>query len=127
MLKNTGLKIDDLQSELPIIQGGMGIGISGANLASAVAEEGAIGVISSVGLCALNTDPSMDNKTASKEIFKKEIRLAKSKTKGILGVNIMVAISDFDELVNIAVNEKADLIIVGGGLPLKNQIGRAHV
>lgn len=122
MIKHNGLKIDDLQSELPIIQGGMGIGISGANLASAVAEEGAIGVISSVGLCALNTDSSMDNKTASKEIFRKEIRLAKSKTKGILGVNIMVAISDFDELVNIAVNEKADLIIVGGGLPLKNPV-----
>ncbi|MDD5022103.1 MAG: nitronate monooxygenase family protein [Endomicrobiaceae bacterium] len=122
MIKNNGLKIDDLHSELPIIQGGMGIGISGANLAAAVAEEGAIGVISSVGLCALNTDPNMDNKTASKEIFKKEIRRAKSMTKGILGVNIMVAISDFDELVNIAVNEKVDLIIIGGGLPLKNPV-----
>lgn len=81
MLKNTGLKIDDLQSELPIIQGGMGIGISGANLASAVAEEGAIGVISSVGLCALNTDPSMDNKTASKEIFKKKYVLQNQRQK----------------------------------------------
>jgi len=122
MIKNNGLKIDDLQSELPIIQGGMGIGISGANLAAAVAAEGAIGVISSVGLCALNTNQAINNKTAGQEILKKEIRRAKEMTKGIIGVNIMVAISDFDELVNIAVNEKADLIIVGGGLPLKNPV-----
>jgi len=122
MIKNNGLKIDDLQSELPIIQGGMGIGISESNLASAVAEEGAIGVISSVGLCALNTDPGIDNKTASKEMLKEEIRRAKTITKGILGVNIMVAVSNFDELVNISVDEKADLIIIGGGLPLKNPV-----
>ncbi len=122
MIKNNGLKIDNLQSKLPIIQGGMGIGISGSNLAAAVAEEGAIGVISSVGLCALNSDPGMDNKTASKEMLKKEIRRAKSMTKGILGVNIMVAVSDFDDLVNIAVNEQADLIIIGGGLPLRNPV-----
>jgi nitronate monooxygenase len=122
MIKNNGLKIDDLTSELPIIQGGMGIGISGANLAAAVAQEGAIGVISSVGLCALNTDPSMDYRTASQEMFKKEIRRAKEMTKGILGVNIMAAVTDFDDLVNIAVNEKVDLIIIGGGLPLKNPI-----
>jgi len=122
MIKNNGLKIDDLQSELPIIQGGMGIGISESNLASAVAEEGAIGIISSVGLCALNTDPGIDNKTASKEMLKEEIRRAKTITKGILGVNIMVAVSNFDELVNISVDEKADLIIIGGGLPLKNPV-----
>lgn len=122
MFKNNGLKIDDLCSDLPIIQGGMGIGISGANLASAVAQEGAIGVISSVGLGLFCKDKSIDYRTANQEMLKKEIRSAKSMTKGILGVNIMVAVSDFADLVNIAVNEQADLVIIGGGLPLKNPV-----
>ncbi|MFA7074674.1 MAG: nitronate monooxygenase, partial [Endomicrobiaceae bacterium] len=120
MIGNKGLKIDDLESAVPIIQGGMGIGISGAHLAAAVAQEGAVGVISSVGLGLFCKDNSMDYKTANQEMLKKEIRRAKEMTKGVLGVNIMAVVSDFEDLVKIAVSEKVDLIIVGGGLPLKN-------
>ncbi|MDD2524032.1 MAG: nitronate monooxygenase family protein [Endomicrobiia bacterium] len=122
MIENNGLKIDDLKASIPIIQGGMGIGISGANLAAAVAQEGAIGVISSVGLGLFCKDSSVGYRTANQEMLKKEIRRAKEMTKGILGVNIMAVVSDFEDLVKIAVNEKVDLIIVGGGLPLKNPL-----
>lgn len=122
IIKNNCLKIDDLQVSVPIIQGGMGIGISGANLAAAVAEEGAVGVISSVGLGLFCKDSAFDYRTANKEMLKREIRRAKEMTKGILGVNIMAVVSDFEDLVKVAVNEKIDLVIVGGGLPLKNPL-----
>jgi nitronate monooxygenase len=56
---------------------------------------------------------------ANKELLKREIRRAKRKTKGIIGLNIMVAITDFDEIVKVAVDEKVDIIFMGAGLPLK--------
>jgi nitronate monooxygenase len=105
--------------EKPIIQGGMGVGISLSGLASAVAEEGGIGVISSVALGLLHKDSGMKYKDANLYFLRDEIRKAKAKTNGVIGVNIMVALTDYDELVRVSIEEEADVIIMGAGLPLK--------
>ncbi len=112
------LKIGDLVSRIPIIQGGMGVGISLSGLASAVANEGGIGVIA----CAMPGIHEPDIKSnaieANQRVLRNEIRKAKELTKGVLGVNIMVAMTDFSELVKTALREKIDVIFSGAGLPL---------
>jgi nitronate monooxygenase len=113
------LHIGDLIVNKPIIQGGMGVGISLSGLASAVANEGGIGVISSVGLGLINPKLKAGYRENNKIALVEEIRKARSKTKGIIGLNIMVAVSDFDDLVKIAIEEKIDIIFIGAGLPLK--------
>ncbi len=113
------LNIGGLEVRLPIIQGGMGVGISLSGLASAVANEGGIGVISSVGV-GMNESNYANNFRDSNRIgLIKEIKKAKAKTKGILGVNIMLALTDFDELLKISVDEKIDVVFMTAGLPLK--------
>jgi len=114
------LKIGELVADIPIIQGGMGVGISLSGLASAVAKLGAIGVIAAAGIGMLEPDFAINFKEANKRALRKEIRKAKEMTEGIIGVNIMVALSDFDELSLVAVEEGADLVFLGAGLPLKN-------
>ncbi len=114
------LRIGDLEAEVPIIQGGMGVGISLSGLASAVANEGAIGVISAAGTGMLEEDFNVNFKKANERALRREIRKTKEMTDGIVGVNIMVALSDFDNLVKAAVEEGADLLFLGAGLPLKN-------
>jgi nitronate monooxygenase len=113
------LHIGDLTVEKPIIQGGMGVGISLSGLASAVANEGGIGVISSVGLGLVNPKAKAGYRENNKIALREEIRKAQSKTDGVFGLNIMVAVSDFDDLVKIAIEEKIDIIFIGAGLPLK--------
>ncbi|MCK5076686.1 MAG: nitronate monooxygenase [Calditrichia bacterium] len=115
------LKIGNLVAEKPIIQGGMGVGVSMAKLASAVANEGGIGVISSVGLGLLKPDATkkLSKKDANKEAIRKEIRLARKLTDGILGLNVMVALTDYDDILKIAFEEEIDIVFVGAGLPLK--------
>ena len=112
------LKIGDLLARIPIVQGGMGVGISLSGLASAVAEEGGIGVISSAGLGVIYRDYSHDYNIASIEGLREELRKARAKTKGIIGVNVMVAMSNFADMVRTAIQEKADIIFSGAGLPL---------
>lgn len=112
------LKIGGLTIPVPIIQGGMGVGISLSGLAVAVANEGGIGVISAAGLGLVHRNPALDFVQANIEGLRKELRLAKEKTKGIIGVNIMVAMSNFAELVKTAIAEKANIIFSGAGLPL---------
>ncbi|MGL5438983.1 MAG: NAD(P)H-dependent flavin oxidoreductase [Filifactoraceae bacterium] len=114
-----GFMFKGLDMKVPIIQGGMGIGISGASLASAVAEAGGVGVISAAGLWMLDKKYSSKKEEASCEALQDEIRKAKSKTNGILGVNIMVALSNFEELSYVAIKEGIDIIFAGAGLPLK--------
>src|SRR5450756_247838 len=80
------LKIGDLEARVPIIQGGMGVGVSLSGLASAVAKEGAIGVISSAAIGMLDPDFGKDFREANARTLRKEIRKAKE-TKGIIGVN----------------------------------------
>ena len=103
---------------MPIVQGGMGVGVSLAGLASAVANQGGVGVISSAGLGAIYNNYSKDYRTASIWGLKEELRKAREATKGIIGVNVMVAMSNFADMVKTAIAEKADIIFSGAGLPL---------
>jgi nitronate monooxygenase len=112
------LKLGNLEITVPIIQGGMGVGISLSGLASAVANEGAVGVISSAGLGLLYKDFSTDFLEASIYGLKEEIRKAREKTTGIIGVNVMVAMTNFADMVKTAIAEKIDIVIAGAGLPL---------
>lgn len=112
------LVIGDLCAEVPVVQGGMGVGISLSGLASAVAAQGGIGVISSAGLGVIYSNLSKDYRIASIEGLKRELRAAREKTRGIIGVNVMVAMSNFADMVRTAIAERADIIFSGAGLPL---------
>lgn len=119
MLKdNKTLKIGSLEARMPVVQGGMGIGISLSGLASAVAEAGGVGVISAAGVALGEKDFKTDFLAANIRALKKEIAKARSATKGIIGINIMVALSNFSDLVKAALDEKVDIIFAGAGLPL---------
>lgn len=113
------LKIGDLDIHIPVIQGGMAVGISLSRLASAVASAGGVGVIGTAGIGMMEPDFNRNYKGANQRALRKEIRKAKEATDGIIGVNIMVALSDFAEMLNIAVQEEVDLVLLGAGLPLK--------
>ena len=112
------LNIGNLSISVPIVQGGMGVGISLSGLASAVANEGGVGVISSAGLGLLYRNLSKDYIQASIMGLKEELRKAREKTKGVIGVNVKVAMSNFTDMVKTAIAEKADIIFSGAGLPL---------
>jgi nitronate monooxygenase len=112
------LTIGSLTAKLPIIQGGMGIGISLSGLAAAVANEGGIGVIATAGIGMSEPDFFKDSFEANRRALRKEIRKARELTKGILGVNIMVALTNFADLVRTAIEEGIDVIFSGAGLPL---------
>lgn len=113
------LSIGNLKISVPIIQGGMGVGISLSGLASAVANEGGVGVISSAGLGLLYRKLSPDYLKASILGLKEELRLAREKSKkGIIGVNVMVAMSNYADMVKTSIKEKADIVFSGAGLPL---------
>lgn len=113
------LQINGLTVQKPIIQGGMGVGISLAGLASAVANAGGMGVISSVGIGFLKHGASHFVPGLNTKVLREEIRLARSRTSGVLGVNIMVAITDFEDQLEAAFQEEIDVVIMGAGLPLK--------
>lgn len=100
-MKLPELRIGDLMPKWPIIQGGMAVRISTAPLAAAVAEEGGIGLIAASGM--------------SLEELKSEIARARELTKGIIGINIMYAASQFASLVKTAIDEGIDLIVSGAG------------
>jgi nitronate monooxygenase len=112
------LKIGDLIARIPIIQGGMGVGISLSGLAAATAETGGIGVIAAAGIGLLEPDGFSNSLKASVRSLRTHIRRAREMTRGILGVNIMVAITNFADMVRTAVEEKIDIIFAGAGLPL---------
>ncbi len=110
--------IGNKEIKLPIIQGGMGVGISLSGLAAAVANEGGLGVISCAGLGLIYRKSPNDYLNNCIYGLKEEIRKAKEKTKGVIGVNIMVALSNFSDMVKTSIAEKADVIFAGAGLPL---------
>ncbi len=112
------LKIGSLVSQLPIIQGGMGVRVSLSRLASAVAEEGGIGVIAAAMIGINEPDIAVDSMMANIRALKREIQKAKELTKGILGVNIMVALTNFSDMVKTSIEEGIDVIFSGAGLPL---------
>ncbi len=111
-------KIGDLTVNIPVIQGGMGIGISLSGLASAVANEGGVGVISAVGIGMFDKDYARDFIGANIRALRREIKAAREKTNGIIGVNVMVALTNFSDLVKTSIAEKVDIIFSGAGLPL---------
>jgi len=113
------LRIGDSVAKLPIVQGVMGVGISLSGLASAVANEGGIGVIAANAIGMLDPDYYASHKDANVIALRKEIRKAKEMSSGIIGVNIMVAVHDFHALLMVAIEEKVDMVFLGAGLPLK--------
>ena len=118
-MKLPSLNIGDFSAKYPIIQGGMGIGVSLSNLASSVTNEGGIGVISAAQIGFREKDFETNNLEANLRALRSEIRLAKEKCKnGILGLNVMVAMNNYKHTIITAVEEKIDLIISGAGLPL---------
>src|SRR4030042_1554662 len=104
------LVIGSLTVKLPIIQGGMGIGISLSGLASAVANEGGIGVIATAGIGMNEPDFSTNFLEANIRALRKEIKKARGLTKGIIGVNIMVALSNFTDMVRTGIEAGIDII-----------------
>ncbi|MCL4472954.1 MAG: nitronate monooxygenase family protein [Actinobacteria bacterium] len=112
------LKIGELRARIPIIQGGMGVGISLAGLAAAVANEGGIGVIAAAGIGMTESDFFSNYLGSNVRAIRNQIREAREHTKGILGVNIMVALSNYADMVKTSVSEGIDIIFSGGGLPL---------
>lgn len=100
-MKLPELRIGHLVAKIPIIQGGMAVRISTARLAAAVAEAGGIGLIAASGM-------SFDE-------LRHEIRLTRSLTKGIIGINAMVAAREFAGLVKTAIEEGIDLVVAGAG------------
>ncbi|QGT98717.1 putative oxidoreductase, nitronate monooxygenase family [Candidatus Syntrophocurvum alkaliphilum] len=113
-----GLKIGDIKTKIPIVQGGMGVGISLSGLASAVAKEGGIGVIAAAGIGMLEPDGHSNYIEASIRRLRSEIRKAREISDGVIGVNIMVALSNFSDMVKTSIEEEVDVIFAGGGLPL---------
>lgn len=118
-MKNLKLSIGKFHLDYPVIQGGMGVGISLGNLAGNVAKNGAIGVISIVDIGYREDDFYTNTFGANKRAFKKELLKAKkiANGNGIIAVNIMKALNNFEDYVKMAVEEKVDAIIVGAGLP----------
>lgn len=112
------LKIGDLSIAVPVIQGGMGVGISLSRLAAAVANEGGVGVISCAGLGLLYRDFSENYLEASIHGLREEIRKTREKTLGVIGVNVMVALTNYADMIKTSISEKADILIAGAGLPL---------
>jgi len=117
-MKMPELKIGHLISRLPIIQGGMGVGISMSGLASAVANAGGIGVIAGAMAGITEKDIATNGIEANCRALSREIRKAREKTRGIIGVNIMVALTHFAEMVKTAIADGVDIIFAGAGLPL---------
>lgn len=111
------LKIGSLELRLPIIQGGMGVGISRSGLASAVTKAGGLGVISSVGIGALARGLKQDFMEANCEVLEEEIRRAKETLSGAIGVNVMAAATDSAKLIETAVKCGAEVLFLGAGIP----------
>lgn len=112
------LIIGDLVAKVPIIQGGMGVGVSLSNLAGAVAAEGGIGIISTAQIGFLEPGFEENPIETNLKAIKKHIQKAKELAHGgIVGVNIMVATKKYEDYVKAAAKAGADLIISGAGLP----------
>lgn len=113
-----GLKIGDKISKYPIIQGGMGVGVSLHKLAGNVAKEGGVGIISTADIGYQDEEFSKNPLKANLKAIGEEIDKArKIAPNGILGVNIMVAMNNYAEIAKECVRKGIDLIVSGAGLP----------
>ena len=117
-MKIPKLRIGGITADIPIVQGGMGVRVSLSSLASAVAEEGGIGTISSIGLG--DVEASKDEyERISREALEREIRKAKSMTDGNIALNFMGVLSNVNDLILATVREGVKIIVYGAGLPVK--------
>lgn len=114
-----GITIGNKKSKYPIIQGGMGVGVSMHNLAGNVSKEGGIGIISTADIGYQEEDFDRNPQEANLRAIGKEIKKAReiAGEDKILGVNIMVAMKEYASLVKACVKEKIDLIVSGAGIP----------
>ncbi len=120
----------NIEAKVPVIQGGMGIGISLGGLAGAVALEGGIGIISAAQIGYREPDFDTDTKAANLRAIKKEYEKARNiAPEGVIGFNLMVAMRHYEDYVRAAVEAGADLIVSGAGLPtdLPGIVGDAQV
>lgn len=113
------VKIKQHTLRLPIIQGGMGVGVSLSNLASAVINEGCMGVISAAQPGFKEKDFYTNNFAANVRALNNEINKTRSNTnhKGILAINVMVAARRYKEYIKEISAMDIDAIISGAGLP----------
>lgn len=111
------LKIGDLEIKVPIVQGGMGVGISGPSLVSAVANAGAVGVLSSAGMGVDLPEYRVDPLGVGIAVLQEEIRQCKENSNGVIGINIMVATTYFSQMCEAAMDAGIDIIFAGAGLP----------
>lgn len=119
-MKLPKLNVNGLIAEIPIIQGAMGIGVSGPSLAAAVANEGGIGVIAGVNIGYQEPDFTHDKLKADLRALKSQlIKVRQLSPKGIIGINLMVAMNHYEDLARAAAQGGIDLIISGAGLPTK--------
>ncbi len=116
-MKLPKLTIGKFTADLPIIQGGMGVAVSLHKLASAVANAGGIGVISTAGVGWKEPDVNTNFNEAHDRALKRELESARKLTKGIIGVNNMIALCNHAEMAKVA-SQNADIILAGAGLPM---------
>ena len=121
MNRNIALKIGDLTARIPVIQGGMGVGVSLSSLAGSVALNGGVGVISSAQIGFKDPMWDVSPVETNLRVLQEEICKAKEIAKGcgIIAVNIMVATRFYEKYVKAAVEAGADMIISGAGLPVE--------
>lgn len=118
-MSNNSLVIGDLVAKVPVIQGGMGVGVSLAGLAGAVAKCGGVGVISTAQIGFREPDFNTNPIECNLKAIKKEIAKAREIAEGgIIGVNIMVATKRYEDYVKSAVEAGVDIVISGAGLPM---------
>lgn len=111
-------RVGEKEVRLPLIQGGMGVGISLGNLAGAVAAEGGVGIISTAQIGFREPDFDRNPEAANRRAIEKEMKRARDiSPDGIIGCNIMVALRDYEDHVKASAAAGADLIISGAGLP----------
>ena len=113
------LKIGNLTAKIPVVQGGMGVGISLSQLAGAVAKAGGVGVISTAQIGFRDKDYAHDPLSCNLRAIGSEIKKARDiAPEGVIGVNIMVATLHYEDYVRAAVKAGADIVISGAGLPM---------
>ena len=118
-MKIEPLVIGDLTARVPVMQGGMGVGVSLSGLAGAVAAEGGIGIISTAQIGYRDPNFDLEPIACNLRAIQTEIDKARQIAKGgIVGVNIMVATQKYEEYVKAAAEAGADLIVSGAGLPV---------
>ncbi|MDE6759970.1 MAG: nitronate monooxygenase family protein [Lachnospiraceae bacterium] len=113
------LRIGNKKARIPVVQGGMGVGVSRSCLAGAVAKAGGVGIISTAQIGYDEPDFADNHKEANKRAIEKHIRIAKAQADGgLVGANVMVALKDYEEHVKAAARAGADVVICGAGLPV---------